>query len=165
MRNSVAVVARGDEVFIGVPRKAKSEDGRSVVDIAELHEYGGPPVVIPITPKMRRFLAVLAKQQGIIPNGTGSGVVVVQVPARPWLRPAFEEWRKGAQNRFLERVAWEMGFGMRPPGVRGQPLAGGASGGSGGTKRKSKPSRKKSVKHVAAAKLGWARRRAKKGSL
>jgi hypothetical protein len=117
LRNAVAVVFQGNECFIGIPRKAKSQDGKSLVDLAELQEYGGPPVVIPITPRMRRFLSALAKEQGIAPKskGSSSGVVVVRVPARPYLRPAFERWRKYAQARFLERVAWEMGFGTKPP--------------------------------------------------
>jgi hypothetical protein len=36
------------------------------------------------------------------------------VPARPFLRPAFERFRKGAGRRFLERVAEHLG--LRGPG-------------------------------------------------
>jgi hypothetical protein len=112
LRNSVAVIVEGDEAFIGVPRSARSSGGESLVDLAQLHEYGGPPVIIPITPKMRRFLFALLRQAGKEPTGgSGRGVVVVQVPARPFLRPAFEKFRQGASRRFLERVAQQLGFG------------------------------------------------------
>ena len=112
LRNSVAVIVEGDEAFIGVPRSARSSGGESLVDLAQLHEYGGPPVIIPITPKMRRFLFALLRQAGKEPTGgSGRGVVVEQVPARPFLRPAFEKFREGASRRFLERVAQQLGFG------------------------------------------------------
>jgi hypothetical protein len=112
LRNSIAVLIRGEEVFVGVSRAARSGDGGSLSDLAELNEFGGPPVVIPITPAMQRFLAVLFATAGR-PRapGSGAGVVVVQVPARPFLRPAFEQFRVGASRRFLERVAREMGWG------------------------------------------------------
>ena len=112
LRNSITVIVESDEAFIGVPRSARSSGGESLVDLAQLHEYGGPPVIIPITPKMRRFLFALLRQAGKEPTGgSGRGVVVVQVPARPFLRPAFEKFREGASRRFLERVAQQLGFG------------------------------------------------------
>jgi hypothetical protein len=111
LRNSITVIVEGDEAFIGVPRSARSSGGESLVDLAQVHEYGGPPVVIPITPKMRRFLFALLRQAGKEPTGgSGRGVVVVQVPARPFLRPAFEKFREGASRRFLERVAQQLGL-------------------------------------------------------
>ena len=112
LRNSITVIVEGDEAFIGVPRSARSSGGESLVDLAQVHEYGGPPVVIPITPKMRRFLFALLRQAGKEPTGgSGRGVVIVQVPARPFLGPAFEKFREGASRRFLERVAQQLGFG------------------------------------------------------
>lgn len=112
LRNSVAVVTEGDGAFIGVPRSARSSTGENVVDVAQVQEYGGPPVVLPVTPKMRRFLFALLRKAGKEPTGvSGRGVVVVQVPARPFLRPAFEKFRQGASRRFLERVQRLMGGG------------------------------------------------------
>jgi len=111
LRNSITVIVQGDEAFIGVSRSARSKDGASMVDLAKLHEFGGPPVIIPITPKMRRFLFALLRQAGKEPTGgNGRGVIVVQVPARPFLRPAFDKFREGASRRFLERVARELGL-------------------------------------------------------
>jgi phage gpG-like protein len=112
LRNSITVFVQGDEAFIGVSRSARSKDGASMVDLAKLHEFGGPPVIIPMTPKMRRFLFALLRQAGKEPTGgSGRGVIVVQVPARPFLRPAFDKFREGASRRFLERVARELGLG------------------------------------------------------
>jgi len=111
LRNSISVISDGDEVFVGVLRSAKSSTGESLVDVAQIQEFGGPPVIIPITPKMRRFLAVLFKRAGVGHSaGGGRGVVVTQVPARPFLRPAFEKFRAGAARRFLERVATQLGL-------------------------------------------------------
>ncbi|ADO70424.1 hypothetical protein [Stigmatella aurantiaca] len=114
LRNSISVVVEGDEAFIGVSRTAKSPDGESLVDVAQLQEYGGPPVVIPMTPKMRRFLFALLRQAGLAGqsrSGGGRGVIVTQTPARPFLRPAFARFRQGASRRFLARVAKELGLG------------------------------------------------------
>jgi phage gpG-like protein len=110
LRNSITVIVQGDEAFIGVSRSARSKDG-AMVDLAKLHEFGGPPVIIPMTPKMRRFLFALLRQAGKEPTGgSGRGIIVVQVPARPFLRPAFDKFREGASRRFLERVAKELGL-------------------------------------------------------
>jgi len=111
LRNSITVIVQGAEAFIGISRSARSKDGASMVDLAKLHEFGGPPVIIPMTPKMRRFLFALLRQAGKEPTGgNGRGVIVVQVPARPFLRPAFDKFREGASRRFLERVARELGL-------------------------------------------------------
>jgi len=115
LRNAIAVVVRGDEAFVGVPRKARGKDGKAVVDVAQVQEFGSGPIVIPMTPAMRRFLFALLRKAGKTPEGgSGRGVVVVQIPARPFLRPAFKQFEKGAQKRFLGRVAGLMGLG---PGV------------------------------------------------
>ncbi|MGN6107859.1 MAG: hypothetical protein ACTHU0_22315 [Kofleriaceae bacterium] len=117
LRNAIAVIMRGDEAFVGVPRKARGADGRSLADVAALNEFGSDPIVIPITPKMRRFLHALRREAGLAAGsggGTGKGVVVVEIPARPFLRPVFKKFAAGAQRRFLRRVAAELGWGGAP---------------------------------------------------
>jgi hypothetical protein len=60
---------------------------------------------------MRRFLFALLRKAGKESTGdSGRGVIVVQVPARPFLRPAFNKFREGVSQRFLERVAKELGL-------------------------------------------------------
>ena len=52
------------------------------------------------------------RQAGKEPTGgSGKGVVVVTIPARPFLRPAFKKFSEGAQRRFLGRVAAQLGWG------------------------------------------------------
>ena len=46
LRNSIIVVVQGDEAFIGVSRSARSKDGASMMDLAKLNEFGGPPVFV-----------------------------------------------------------------------------------------------------------------------
>ncbi len=106
LRNAISAVVRGGQAFVGVPRKARDNDGNPTIDIAKLNEFGSDPIVIPMTPKMRRFLFVLFREAGVSrKKGTGKGVVVMRIPPRPFLRPAFNKFKKGAQKRFLERVS------------------------------------------------------------
>lgn len=112
LRNSIAVIVQGDEAFVGVPRKARGRNGRSLVDVAQVQEFGSNPIVIPVTARMRRFLFTMLRKAGKEPQpGSGKGVVVVTIPARPFLRPAFRKFSEGAQQRFLGRVARLMGWG------------------------------------------------------
>ena len=106
LRNAVTVIVKGHEAFVGIPRKAKDEKGRPVVDVAKVHELGAGPFVIPMTPAMRRYLFLLLKRAGVSKKtGDGKGVVVTSIPARPFLRPAFDKFSKGARKRFLGRVS------------------------------------------------------------
>ena len=111
LRNSITVVAKGDVAFVGVPRSA----GKERIKIAHVHEYGTDPIIIPITPRMRRFLAMLfrkasRKRKRSSRRGNGSGVVVVQIPARPFLRPAFEAWKRGVDLRIANSIRAQMGW-------------------------------------------------------
>jgi hypothetical protein len=111
LRNAITAVVRGGTAFIGVPRKARSKEGEPMVDIAKLNEFGSDPIVIPMTPRMRRYLFALLRAAGKKPTGgSGKGVVVVRIPARPFLRPAFEKFKHGAGRRFMRRVARRMGM-------------------------------------------------------
>jgi hypothetical protein len=106
LRNAVSVVVKEHEAFVGILRKAKGKDGRSLVNLAEVHEYGKGPIIIPMTPAMRRYLFLLLKRAGVTKKtGGGKGVVVTSIPARPFLRPAFDKFSRGARKRFLSRVA------------------------------------------------------------
>lgn len=113
LRNSISVFSKGDRAFVGVARTAA---GERTVNLAKLHEYGSQPFVIPITPKMRRYLGVLfEKERGRRrrrrPSSTGAGVVVIQIPSRPFMRLAFERWRKtNPQRRIMADVAKQMGW-------------------------------------------------------
>jgi hypothetical protein len=65
-----------------------------------------------MTPAMRAYLfALLSKAGKARAPGYSRGAVVVTIPARPFLRPAFQKFRKGAQKRYLGRVARLLGMG------------------------------------------------------
>ena len=110
LRNAITVVSRGLAVFVGVPRKTVR--GKDLVDIAKENEFGFGPIVIRVTTRMRRFLAVLLREMGgerrEAAEGGGSGVVIIHIPERPFLRPAFERWRVGARERFLRRIGSDL---------------------------------------------------------
>lgn len=118
LRNGIAAIVKGDEAFVGVPRKARGKDGKSLVDVAQVQEFGAGPIIIPMTPAMRRFLFALLRIAGESGGGgSGKGVVVIQIPARPFLRPAFKKFQKGVQKRFLGRVAGLLGLATGGRGV------------------------------------------------
>ena len=63
---------------------------------------------------MRRFLFALLRKADQKPKGgSGKGVVVINILARPFLRPVFKKFSQGAQARFLARVAALSGLGGR----------------------------------------------------
>ena len=122
LRNSVTVVRRTGGVFVGVLKTARGKDGRSLVDVALVHEKGSRPIVIRITPKMRRFLAAMFKGRLKKTAAGFSGIIVVQIPKRPFLAPVFKKWGKTSvvKKRFLARVAKNLkgqygsGVGLAP---------------------------------------------------
>src|SRR3984957_1403182 len=98
LRNAISVTVRGLAAFVGVPRK--TVHGKSLADIAKMNEFGFGPIVIAITQAMRRFLLALFRELGEGAGGGaegaggGDGVVIIHIPPRPFLRPAFDKWRK-----------------------------------------------------------------------
>ena len=112
LRNGIVAIVRGDEAFVGILRTARGSDGQRLADVAQIQEFGSAPTVIPMTDAMRRFVFAVLREAGEVPSGgSGRGVVVVQVPARPFLRPAFDKHKPGAQRRLLTRIAALTGLG------------------------------------------------------
>lgn len=114
LRNSIAVVKEGDGVFVGVLRSAKSSGGGSLVNVAAIHEFGSRPIVLKITPKVRALLHAAFRKAGLdAPSGErpSTGVAVIRIPPRPFLRPVFDAY--GAPDvvakRFVERVSKLLG--------------------------------------------------------
>ena len=110
LRNSISVVREGSKVFVGVLRTAKTKAGQPLVNVAEVHEYGSRPIVIRLTPKARRFLHAAFRKAGLERPAGGKpsiGIAVIQVPARPFLRPVMDRWGRpeDAAKSFVERVA------------------------------------------------------------
>lgn len=114
LRNSIAVVKEGDGVFVGVLRSAKGSGGASLVNVAAIHEFGSRPIVLKITPKVRALLHAAFRKAGLDkPAGDrpSTGVAVIRIPARPFLRPVFETYGAPEEvaKRFVERVAKLLG--------------------------------------------------------
>jgi len=114
LRNSIAVVKESGGVFVGVLRSATSRGGGSLVDIAALHEFGSRPIVVKITPKVRALLHAAFRKAGLDQprdDRPSTGVAVIRILARPFLRPVFEKYGAPEEvaKRFMERVAKLLG--------------------------------------------------------
>lgn len=98
--------------FVGVHRTTKSKDGKSLANIAEIHEFGSRPYKIPVTPKLRRWWFVMMRE-GIFNAPLSPSTQFINhpgVPARPYLRPAFEEWSRGADRRLQRDILRRLGI-------------------------------------------------------
>lgn len=108
---AISFVARGLEAFVGIKSSARGRDGRRLADVAQAQEEGAGPIVIPMTEGMRRYLGMLRSRTGERGGRVGgSGAVVVRIPPRPFLRPAFELAIRGARQRLRDRVARSLGL-------------------------------------------------------
>jgi len=86
-----------------------------LVDVARLNEEGSKPIIIKITPKLRALLHAAFRKAGGAMNRMGppkqpTGILVVQIPARPFMGPVFDKYGQpeAASERFAERVRKEM---------------------------------------------------------
>lgn len=140
LRRSLSVVqvrgstGLGGAVFVGVHRQTKGKRGKSMVNIAEIHEYGRSWKQ-KLSPRARRFLfAVLGKTNiGRGPagrnakgqftrgkyqrkGGPSDGTIAIHIPARPFIRPVFAEYAKpdAVKKRFVQNVARNVGGIFRP---------------------------------------------------
>lgn len=150
MLRSIHVVKRGALYFVGIDRGAKTDDGESVMDIAELHENGAS-FAMEVTPAARRFLAMVMRDAGLIGQGSSGGgggaqIAVVHIPARPTFGPVMEMYGKPdeVRQRFEDRVLRIL-WGIHPrhskpvaakPGEEGGSLFGGLFAGLFGKKKK-----------------------------
>jgi phage gpG-like protein len=121
LRNSITVVKEAGGAFVGVLRSAKGGTGQSLVNVAAVHEFGSRPIAVKLTPKARRFLHAAFKKAGL-DNPAGdrptTGIAVIKVPARPFLRPVFEKYGEPEEvsRRFIGRVARLLGGDFGGPG-------------------------------------------------
>lgn len=117
LQNSIKTKKKGDTVFVGVHRSEVSSDGKRLVQIAAVHEFGSKPIVIKVTPKMRRYFFAMMARQGITPDpgkstgGFRRGILIIKIPARPYISPVFEKWgdEKEVRERVLGRMAKSLG--------------------------------------------------------
>lgn len=105
----VRVAANQAGYYVGIPRAARNREGESLVRLADIHEKGRT-IVLATTPKMLAFLHAAFRAAGLppkptAPNAKGTGIIVIRIPARPFIGPATEEWEKGHEQRFAGRLA------------------------------------------------------------
>lgn len=94
-----------DEVFIGIPAatKARGGKGAALVKLIDIHE-NGKIIIQHMTDKQRRFLHAMLGNKGQHGGGSG-GIIIIHIPARPFIRPTFEENTPDKiAHRFLERL-------------------------------------------------------------
>lgn len=115
--HKVVIPGRSLAFFVGVHRTARGPKGRPLANIAEFHEFGTRPFRITVTPKFRVFWNyVLAKASPGIRPLTGHTQMLNHpgVPERPFLRPSFEEWQRGAEQRWWDMVRKRLGVTPEP---------------------------------------------------
>lgn len=180
LRNSITVQRMGTgAAFVGVLRSARGKDGQSLVNIAEINEFGSRPIIIHITQKMREVLGRASKLMGKDEaprqhggDGGSPSIMVIRIPARPFLQPVADKYFQPGEvkMRFLARVGRALGgdFGQVgipiPTGRAGEEILAGATGSAAkasAAAAAAASSRIKDPKRVAAALLGWQRRRTK----
>jgi hypothetical protein len=113
LRGAVQVVAKGDEVFVGISHKARGRGGQRLAQVAALHEQGAGPFAVRVTPAMRRaFFQALRRADRSPKTGTSSSsqTWIIRIPARPFLKPALDALRRGLVQRVAGRVARAMGW-------------------------------------------------------
>lgn len=105
LRGAVTILDADGGFFIGIPRNAKGHGGKTY-SLAEIHEKG-KTIAIRMTPKMRRFLfgVLFRGKSGGAKGPHGLGIIVIHIPARPFVWPAFVETEKGFADRMAARVA------------------------------------------------------------
>ncbi len=98
--------------FVGVHRGRKTASGESVVNVAQVHEFGTKPFVIPVTDKMRGLFAVLFRlSRGRIRPLSRSKQFIMHpgVPARPFIRPTIEAIRPELEAELLVAMREDRG--------------------------------------------------------
>lgn len=132
LRNSIKVTKKqtmlGAEAFVGVHRTSRGRDGRSLINIAEIHEFGSRPIVIPVTDAMRKYLMMVLKKELGVTGGSSTGtfkrgIIIVRIPARPFLQPVIDKYFNKAEAilRFQARVSANLGGVV---GIMGGPIPG-----------------------------------------
>lgn len=114
LKQSITAIVRDNEAFIGISRGAPGHGGK-VHDLAMVHEFGAL-IVMAMTAKQRRFLfGVLFKGKTGGGGGSGTGILVIKIPARPFIRPTFEDEAPQIPERFYARLAKALGGKLGAP--------------------------------------------------
>lgn len=103
MQKTVQVIWKGKyQAFVGIPASAR----KGLARLADLHE-NGRVIIQQMSDKQRKFLHALFK--GIGAGTGGSGIIVIHIPPRPFIKPVFDDYASGADKKFLKAVGEELG--------------------------------------------------------
>lgn len=114
LRKSVKVTTAPGGYFVGILRSARSSQGDGLVNIAAVHEFGAT-IVLKMTPKMKKFLAMVFSQAGLTAAaapataGASSRVIIIRIPARPFFQPVADKLRPGSSARVAAVVGKALG--------------------------------------------------------
>jgi hypothetical protein len=88
--------------FVGIHRTVRTKDGKEMVNLAEIHEYGTKPFKIRVTPKLRAWWNAMVKLKVFKKRMSPTKTFISHpgVPARPFMRPSFEAWAPTAGDTF-----------------------------------------------------------------
>jgi hypothetical protein len=92
--------------FVGVNRTAKDRDGKTLWNLAEIHEFGTEDFIIPISAKMRGWWKWQVKR-GVFRaplNPKAQNLLHPGVPARPFLTPSYDVWKQKAEENWVKFV-------------------------------------------------------------
>jgi hypothetical protein len=127
---SIAVVEmKGEGGFVGVARSKARKDGKDPVNIALAQEQGFETKVA-FSAKQRRYLFAALAAAGMAKDppagaakGSGATTVLIRVPPRPFLAPAFETYGKpeDVARSIQARVARSMANALGRPDGGGAP--------------------------------------------
>lgn len=110
MANSVQVTWKGKFVaVIGIPARARNSQQR----LADIHE-NGRVIVQQMTDRQRKFLHAMFKTGGNRSGGTG--IIVIHIPARPFIKPVFDDYSAKGKPKFITALSenlegWAKGGG------------------------------------------------------
>lgn len=100
LRRSITVEKLSVQKYrVGVDKNAKTDDGKKIVDIAAVHEFG---VTFPVDDKVRRWFMFLFLK-GITSAPLTKSKTEITIPKRPFLKPAIDKFIPGFTARFARR--------------------------------------------------------------
>ncbi len=108
LHDAIKALPQGDKIFVGV------DPASGLQRIAAIHEAGATIEMV-MTDKQRRYLfGVVFKGQAPQP-GTGSGLLVITIPPRPFLAPTLKREQPGMVLRLLKSIAASFGGQLGNP--------------------------------------------------
>ncbi len=101
--------------FCGILRQQRGTDGRPLVNVAAVHEFGAGPFAVAMTNRSRRFFFWAIGTGGLATDQTGGHekAFVITVPPRPVFGPVWDMMRGGSRSRIEQEVQRRMWGGIR----------------------------------------------------